>query len=89
MRSRGFLLSFGFGAVIQDEEAYVKARIDNHLEYVEKKLDLSVYKVDRVGYWSWGSCVACCRSGCDSYQDHKTSDRRCDHKVERESELPG
>lgn len=49
MRSRGFLLSFGFGAVIQDEEAYVKARIDNHLEYVEKKLDLSVYKVDRVG----------------------------------------
>ena len=49
MRGRGFLLSFGFCAEIQDEEAYVKAQIDNHLEFVEKKLDLSVYKVDRVG----------------------------------------
>ena len=50
---RGFLLSFGFSTEIQDEEAYVKSQIDNHLEYVEKKLDMSVYKVDRVGVGSW------------------------------------
>lgn len=45
---RGFLLSFAFCSAVTDEQAYMKTQIDAHLEFVEKKLDMSVYKVDKV-----------------------------------------
>lgn len=49
VRDRGFLLSFAFSSAVADEQAYVKTEIDAHLEFVESKLGMSVYKVNKVG----------------------------------------
>lgn len=49
VRGRGFLLSFAFSNAVTDEQAYVKTEIDAHLEFVEQKLGMSVYKVNKVG----------------------------------------
>lgn len=45
---RGFLFSFAVNPSIEDVDAFIKSELHPRFEFVEQKMKMSVYRVDKV-----------------------------------------